>query len=555
MLTCLRVKNLAIVDALELELGPGLSVITGETGAGKSILVDALELVLGARGRPELVRSGAAEAEVEALFDLRGSPAVVGRLREAGFDVEGDELVVRRVLRAGGRGRAYIDGRLASQRHLAELSAGLATLSSQHEHHGLTEARQQLELLDAFSGGEGKVAAMVSAYEVLATARQAVEDFERRARDTAEREELLRYQLREIDEVAPEAGEDRRLAEEHGRLAHAAHLGAVTEDAEDALLDAEDAVCTEIARVAGRLAEAAQHDEDLGPWAKQLDEARAIVEDVARESGSYARRIDGDPLRLAQVDERLSALHRLARRHGGDLEAVLERRALAAQELGELDRRDEVESELIAKRDEAEKAARRVARALRAVRKRAAGRLTKAVTGELASLGMEGARLEIALHDAPLGATGADRAELLIAPNKGEATHPLSKIASGGELSRILLAIKRVLANREGGGLHVFDEIDTGIGGAVAETVGRKLREVAQDRQVLCITHLPQVAVFADAHYHVAKGIVGGRTVSRVGRLDGRDRLDALARMIGGARLTKKTRAAAAELLEDARAA
>lgn len=554
MLTCLRVKNLAIVDALELELGPGLSVITGETGAGKSILVDALELVLGARGRPELVRSGAAEAEVEALFDLTDCPAVTVRLQEAGFDVAG-ELVVRRVLRAEGRSRAYIDGRLASQRQLAELSAGLATLSSQHEHHGLTEARQQLALLDAFAEGRVKVAAMAKAYETLTTAREAVEDFERRARESAEREELLRYQLREIDEVAPEEGEDRRLTEEHGRLAHAGHLTEVTEDAEESLLEAENAVSAGIARVAMRLAEAARHDECLGAWSKQLDEARVIVEDVARESGAYARRIDDDPERLDQVDERLSALHRLARRHGGDLDAVLSRRALAARELGDLDRRDELHGQLVAARDGAEKAARRAARALRALRKKAAGRLGKAVTGELSSLGMEGARLEIMLHDAPLGPSGSDRAEVLFAPNRGEATHALSRIASGGELSRILLAIKRVLADREGGGLHVFDEVDTGIGGSVAETVGRKLREVAQGRQVLCITHLPQVAVFADTHYHVAKGIVGGRTVSRVGRLAGGDRLDALARMLGGARLTKKTRAAAAELLEDARAA
>ncbi len=554
MLTCLRVKNLAIVDALELELGPGLSVITGETGAGKSILVDALELVLGARGRPELVRSGAAEAEVEALFDLTDCPAVTMRLQEAGFEV-GEELVVRRVLRAEGRSRAYIDGRLASQRHLAELSAGLATLSSQHEHHGLTEARQQLALVDAFADGRVKVAAMAEAYGALTNAREAVEDFERRARESAEREELLRYQLREIDEVAPEEGEDRRLAEEHGRLAHASHLTTVTEDAEKSLLEADNAVSAGIARVALRLAEAARHDECLGAWSKQLDEARVIVEDVARESGAYARRIDDDPQRLEQVDERLAALHRLARRHGGDLDAVLSRRALAAQELGDLDRRDELHGQLVAARDGADKAARRAARALRALRKKAAGRLGKAVTGELSSLGMEGARLEIMLHEAPLGPTGFDRAEVLFAPNRGEATHALSRIASGGELSRILLAIKRVLADREGGGLHVFDEVDTGIGGAVAETVGRKLREVAQSRQVLCITHLPQVAVFADTHYHVAKGIVGGRTVSRVSRLDGASRLDALARMLGGARLTKKTRAAAAELLEDARAA
>jgi DNA repair protein RecN (Recombination protein N) len=554
MLTCLRVKDLAIVDTLELELGPGLTVLTGETGAGKSILVDALELVVGARSRPELVRSGRDAAEVEALFDLEDVPEVRARIRAAGFEV-GDELVVRRIVRAGGRSRAYVDGRLASQRQLASLVRGLATISSQHEHHGLTEARQQLELLDAFAGADAARGEMRDAHDAYALATDALADFRRRAEGRAEREDFLRYLLREIDEVAPEPEEDVRLSEEHDRLAHADHLMRVTDSTEEELLAGDDSIGGALARLSDTLSQAARHDARLGEWATQLDEARAQIEDVANEAGAYARRAPADPARLAWLDERVAQLRHLARKHGGTIDAVLKRRDEAREELGLLGRREAHAEELEQAVAEAEAEARQKARALHRLRTRATKRLARAVTRELESLGMAQASFEIALHEAPLGSTGADRAELVVAPNAGEAALPLSKVASGGELSRVLLAIKRVLSDRQAGGLHVFDEIDTGVGGIVAERVGRKLKEVAKDRQVVCITHLPQVAVFADAHFHVEKSIEDGRTVSRVTALDGRARLDALARMLGGARFTKKTRAAAAELLEQATAA
>jgi DNA repair protein RecN (Recombination protein N) len=396
---------------------------------------------------------------------------------------------------------------------------------------------------------------MRDAYDALVLARDGLEDFQRRAKTAAEREDLLRFQLREIEEIAPEAGEDVALEEERERLAHAEYLMRVTADAEDALLAEEASVGGAISRIAEGLRRAGRHDSVLDGWARQLDEARAQVEDVAREAGEYARRAPADPRRLAFIEDRLTALKRLTRKHGGDLAGVIRRRDEARAELSELECRDAHAETLEAAVAQAEAEAASIARALRSVRRRAAKQLGTAITGQLAGLGMEGACVEVGLHDAPLGPTGIDRVELLVAPNAGEPALPLARIASGGELSRLLLAIKRVLSDRESGGLHVFDEIDTGVGGAVAETMGRKLREVSRDRQVLCITHLPQVAVFADAHYHVEKGILDGRTVSRVTRLTGRTRLDALAKMLGGARVTPKTRAAAAELLEQATAA
>ncbi len=329
----------------------------------------------------------------------------------------------------------------------------------------------------------------------------------------------------------------------------------VTGAAEDALLAGDDAIGGALARIAESLEQAARHDARLGAWAAQLDEARAQLEDVANEAGAYARRAPADPARLEWLDARIGQLRHLAKKHGGSIDAVIARRDEAREELALLTRREAHAEELERAVAEAEAGARREAKALTRLRRRAAKRLGKAVVEELASLGMGRARFEIELHEATLGPAGSDRAELVVAPNAGEAALPLARVASGGELSRVLLAIKRVLSDRQTGGVHVFDEIDTGVGGVVAERVGRKLREVATDRQVLCITHLPQVAVFADAHFHVEKSVEEGRTVSRVTLLSGRARLDALAQMLGGARVTKKTRAAAAELLEQAAAA
>jgi DNA repair protein RecN (Recombination protein N) len=570
MLTCLRVKNLAIIDALELLLGPGLNVVTGETGAGKSILVDAIELVLGARGRPEIIRTGQKQCEVEALFELDGEPEVIARLEAAGFELE-DELVVRRVVSAGGRSRAYVNGRLASAAELARLASGLVDISSQHEHTGLVDPTRHLDYLDAFAGLAGPREEAARAYAALSEAARALAALDARMKTRAEREDLLRFQLGEIDAIAPRAGEAEALSEERERLRHAVELARVAGGAEAALYDEDDAVATALTRIANDVRNAARFDPSLERLAKQLDEARAQVEDAARELGAYARDVSLDPDRLEAVEERLDALKRLVRKHGS-VEGALAAREDAARELGELDRSGETRATLLAARAEALDVARQVARTLSERRTKAAVKLGRAIAAELASLGMGGARVEVQVErlgargegtdataleidGARLSPTGIDRAELLIAPNRGEEARPLARIASGGELSRALLAIKRVLAGLSPAGMYVFDEVDSGVGGAVAETIGKKLRDVAKHHQVLCITHLPQIAVFADQHFHVQKDVVGGRTRSAVHALDAAGRLEEIARMLGGLKVTDKTRAAAAELLELARAA
>lgn len=578
MLTFLRVRSFAIIDELEVELGPGLNVVTGETGAGKSILVDALDLVLGGKGKPEVVRTGASQAEVEATFDVSGDALLRERLLARGIE-QTEELIVRRVVSANGRTRAYVNGTLATQGELAELAAGLADVSSQHEHHSLTDPARHLGYLDAYGRLEADRRAMKEAFLALESAARALAEAREQARGREDREDVLRFQLKEIEALAPELGELESLAAERDRLKHAEKLLAAARGAEEALYARDEAVVDELAQLARTLGDAAAIDARLRAPLERIEGARAELEEAARDLGHYARGVSADPERLAEVDERLHKLGRLARKHGegggaDPIAGVLAFRDRARAELDALaSAEDRIEALERAHATGLESAAR-TARALSAARKKAADKLGRAITKELGSLGMGGAevKVDVAALDprgerlvdgAGLSVTGIDRCELLIAPNVGEDARPLRKIASGGELSRALLAIKRVLAGlREAerseldgrsSGLYVFDEVDTGVGGAVAEVIGKKLKEVARHHQVLVITHLAPIAVYADRHFQVKKQIEDGRTRSTIELLGASERLEEVARMLGGLAITKKTREAARELIEGAR--
>ena len=566
MLTCLRIRDLAIIDSLDVELGPGLNVLTGETGAGKSILVDALELVLGGKGKPELVRTGAKQAEVEALFDIGDDPVLRQKLAALDVECEG-ELVIRRVLTPNGRARAFVNGRMATAQQLMELSRGLADISSQHEHHTLVNAGTHLGYLDAFAKLEGQRDKVSAAYQVAKAAFDTLREFETRLGDRAQREDLLRYQVREIEEVGPRPGEEPQIAEQRERLKHADTLQRLAGDAADALYDRDGSICETLAQVSSSVLEAAQLDPSLRELGAQLESARTQLEEAARELGRYTRGVHADPEALTELEERFHALAKLKRKYGGSLEAVVAHLAQAKSELEQLGDHEGTSEKLRADYAAALAKVTVSARELSKQRKLAAGKLAGAISEELASLGMGGARIqvdvsplagsasELEVDGARLSSQGIDRAEFLIAPNRGEVARPLSKVASGGELSRAMLAIKRVLAGLGPAGMYVFDEVDSGVGGAVAEVIGRKIQDVAQHRQVLCITHLAQIAVFADAHFKVQKTVIDERTVSTVKRLSKREQEEEIARMLGGLKVTPKTRAAAAEMLREARAA
>jgi DNA repair protein RecN (Recombination protein N) len=567
VLVQLTIRNFVLIERLMLEFAPGFNVLTGETGAGKSMLVDALSLVLGGRARPDLLRSGTEEAEVEALFEVAPDSRAAVRLAAAGIPRE-RELVVRRVVQAAGnanrpetRSRAYVNGRLCTASQLAELAVDLCDIASQHESVSLTDPSTHVDYLDAFGKLEAERAAVTAQVEALAAVAVQLDEATEQERGRAEREDFLRWQLREIDEADPREGEEVELERERSRLRHAEKLQAVTRRAAERLYEGEGAICDELARLGAELDQAAEIDGGLAAHARVVESARAELADAARALSRYAEGVEASPDRLAEVEERAFRLQKVLRKHGPTTADVLAHRAALEREIESLSSASErvgILSEEKAKRLAEVGAA---ARSLSRKRRDAADGLADAIGGELAQLGMGRARVvvevtptaasgeAIVVDGARLTRTGIDRVEFLIAPNRGEEPRPLRKIASGGELSRALLALKRVLADQGPAGTYVFDEVDAGVGGAVAEVIGRAIADIARHRQVMCITHLAQIAALADAHFVAGKAESKGRTHANVRRLSKAERVDEIARMLGGIRVGDAARKAAAEML------
>ena len=558
----LRVRNFVLIDQLDLHLEKGFNVLTGETGAGKSIVVGALGLVLGERAAPDLVRPGAEEAEVEALFDVTESPRTRERLAEAGLDT-GEEVVLRRVVQASGRSRAYLNGRLCTASQLSELASQLVDISSQHESVSLTDPTTHILHLDAFARLEGDRDQLARLVDELVTRSRQIAELEQLEQKREEREAFLRFQLAAIDEVGLRQGELAELEADRGRLRHAERLGQVTRNAADRLYDKDGAICDELARLSGELASVREIDPALAPLAESVESTRSDLVDVARALGRYADGIEADPERLRETEERLFLVNKLLRQHGGDPAAVAAARERMAGEIESLSGAvDRLAAEREARGKLLDKAAA-MARALSKARKKAASTLGDAIGKELDGLGMGRARVivevapqrggaDLEVDGARLAHDGIDRVEFLIAPNPGVEPRPLRRIASGGELSRALLALKRVLAGAGPAGLFVFDEVDAGVGGAVADRIGRAMADVARHRQVLCITHLASIAAFADAHFVVHKEEKSGLATTRVSPTQGKERLAELARMLAGAKVGPAARKAAEEMLRDA---
>lgn len=567
MLLSLQVRDLAIIDEVEVFFGEGLNVVTGETGAGKSILIDALGLVLGARvSASDVVRTGASQAEVTAVFSVAPNDPRREQFEDSGLGWE-DEIVVRRVIandKTGGRPRAYINGRMVSLSQLAALTAGLADVTSQHDQQTLTDPATHLSLLDASAGLDGLRESVARAHAALSTATQQLDQTLRALRDRADREDLLRYQLKEIDDLGLDPDVEARWVHERDLLRHAVKLAEGTAEAEEILYSRDGAVLDELSGAVDTLTRLALVDQGLSGPRELLEQARTLVAEVARELGRYTRGVRADPERLAELEDSLQKLSRLKRKYGGTVEEII---AFGHRARAELDALEGGEAKVMALEAAVEalrELARGEVRALSDARRAAAGKLGDAIGYELATLGMGGARVlvevarvsatnaELQVDGARFTATGIDKVEFLIAANKGEEPRALRKIASGGELSRALLAIKRVLTDVGPKTFYVFDEVDTGVGGAVAEVIGQKIKDVALRHQVLCITHLPQIAVYGDRHFVVSKTVVGERTVSTVRVLGERERLDEVARMLGGIKVTERTREAAAEMLRSA---
>ncbi|HEX3903249.1 MAG TPA: DNA repair protein RecN [Polyangia bacterium] len=552
MLTLLRISGFALIDELELPLGPGLTAVTGETGAGKSILVEALGLLRGGRAGADVIRTGRDEARVEAILELPAGSAARARLVADGREVE-EGLVVRRVIARGGRGRTHLGGGLATAADLTAAIAGLIDIASQHDQQSLTDPESQLAILDAFAENQPLRDEMTAAHAAKAAAAAALAAFSADARARSEREDLLRFQLGELEAAGPAPGEDGALAAERERLKGAERFFAATARGEEVLYGGDGAVAERVAGVVRDLAPLATLDPGLGPLVERLGDAQAAIEDVARDLGRYARGIRSDPARLAEIEERLFLLQRLCRKHGGTVADLAAKQAALGAELGDLGSFEEGLAARQAAAAEADGRAASAAAALSASRRQAAGSLEKKVNAVLRELGFASARLPVALEARELGPNGADRVRLLFAPNPGEEARPLAKIASGGELSRVMLAVKQALARTDQVLTYVFDEVDAGVGGGTAEVIGRKLKRLAADRQVIVITHLPQVAAFANAHVRVTKTAARGKTRVEIARLDDAERPSEIARMLAGAAPSAQAAAHAEEMLRNAR--
>ena len=570
MLVQLSVQNVVLIEQLVLELSPGFNVLTGETGAGKSMIIDAFALVLGGRARPDMVRNGQREAEVEALFEIEPGSRVAAKLEAAGvpcsFQDGRGELVIRRVVQssAGGkdaRSRAFVNGRMCTAAQVAELAADLCDVSSQHESVSLTDPSTHIEYLDAFGKLETARDALAEDVDALGAVVKELEEVRAAERGRAEREDFLTFQLREIDELDPKAGEETELEQERGRLRHASRLVEATRHASERLYEGEAAICDQLARISSELDSAAAIDGSLAAQARTIEAARSELADAARALGRYAESVESNPARLTEVEERLFRLQKLLRKHGPTTTELLAHRAQVARALDALAKASDRVAELEADKEKRLAKIAAAARTLSTKRRTAAEKLADAIGRELAQLGMGRARVivevaqttagegALAVDGARLNRSGVDRVEFLIAPNKGEDPRPLRRIASGGELSRALLALKRVLADRGPAGLYVFDEVDAGVGGAIAEVIGRAIADIARHRQVLCITHLPQIAALADVQFVVGKSETKGRTVSMLRKLREDERIDEIARMIGGVKVGEAAKRAAAELL------
>jgi DNA repair protein RecN (Recombination protein N) len=549
MLIELQIRNFAIIDHLQVQFSGGFNVLTGETGAGKSIIIDAVGLLLGERARPELIRSGAEEASVEALLDTADRPELCQDLQDAGFEGEG-ELLVKRVISRSGKNRVYINGSLATLVQLQSFSNRLVTIYGQHEHQTLQRAETHLGLLDEFGNLRPLITDYVACYDAHRRLQERLEQLAAAERDRQQRLDVLEFQRHEIAAAEPHAGEDEELAAERLLLQHAERLATATAGGFETLYSGESAVCGELDRVAADLEGLAAIDPHLGSLAEVLRSAQYGIEDCAAQLRDYGRRIEFEPQRQDEVENRLAQLGQLKRKYGSTLAAVLEHRERVEQELAELGDAAATRQDLGRQLQAAAAALQEAGGRLSAARRDAAQRLNGAVEAELVDLALAKARFEARLFALEVpGGRGLERVEFYLAANPGEEPKPLSRIASGGELSRIMLALRRAAPAGEGVPTLIFDEVDAGIGGAAATAVGEKLRKVARGLQVLCITHLPQVAAFADHHYRVEKEETQGRTMTSIVALNEDDRVREMARMLGGARVTERTLEHARELI------
>lgn len=554
MLTELRVTNFAVLEQLTLTFSSGFTVLTGETGAGKSLLIDAIGLLVGGRASGDQIRFGAEEAQLEAAFDLPSHHPVRHVLRERGIlRPDESQLIIRRVIARSGRNRVYLNGVLSPAHVLDELGGTLVDIHGQHDQQSLLSPSMQLDVLDGF-GGLGDLRRLYrQRYEAWEQSRRRRAELVTQIEQTRRLEELLHFQHQELAEAALQPGEDEALEAERRRLGSSRRLGDLSAEALELLRADPDGIMARMGAVVRVLGEVVQLDPQCDEIRRLTSEARVWLKEATEQLRAYAERLDGDPERLAAVEDRLETIRRMKKKYGGSIEAALDTQHRVAEALEQMERADQALADCERSVAAQETAVAETGHELSKKRKEAAKRLAKAVRRELDALKMGHTQLSIEVSAAEggevWGPDGGDRVAFLLSTNAGEPLRPMARIASGGELSRVMLALKSVVADADRVPVLIFDEIDTGVGGAVAAAVGKRLRALGRFHQVFCVTHLPQVASQAEHHLCVEKVRVKERTMTTVRLLQGMQRESEIARMLGGETVTRTVRATAAELL------
>ncbi len=557
MLTELRISNFGVIDQLAIKFDPGFTVMTGETGAGKSLLIDALGLLVGGRASADQIRAGAEEAHLEAVFSLASDDPLLKELRREGFlDSTALDLTIHRVIATSGRNRNYLNANPVPLHLLERLGGTLVDIHGQHDQQSLLAPGVQLDVLDAFGHLKDLRGKHEAAYEAWMRHRQLLAQLQREIAERRQREDYLRYQVEEIDGAKPQSGEDELLDGDRRRLANAQRLRQLASDVYERLYGDDDGILRALAEVKKDLVELGLVDAVPAGWMSLLEEAVVQLRELAGQVRDYEGRIEDDPDRLGQIERRLDVLERLKTKYGGSLAALLIQAEALRNELRHLDTADVQLAAETRAADEAEGRVRELAAELSQERRQVAKELQRKVSGELSALKMDRTKFEVLIDqkaDRERGPTGQDQVQLLLSTNRGEPLRPLARVASGGELSRVMLALKTILAGIDRVPVLIFDEVDAGVGGAVAELMGGRLRALATHHQVLCVTHWPQVAAQAHRHCLIEKIVREGRTVTRVRELNGIDREAEVARMVGGVTITKTVRATAAEMMGTAK--
>lgn len=554
VLSHLRIRNIALIDELEIEFGDGLNLLTGETGSGKSIIVDSLAALTGDRISADLIKQGEESARIEGVFRFEITPDMANILKTSGVEADdGGEMIVRRDLTLSGKNRVFVNNQLVTQNFLKRIGAWLADIHGQGEQAALYDVETHIGLLDAFADVDKLKDPVADAFHKWSGIRSNLSSLEKDEAEKLQLVDILRFQTHEIRNANLQAGEDAELDAEKRRLNNVEKLSALSADAHQLLYDDEHSTLATLDRATKIVTELVDYDERFRGFDEQLASARAVIDELGRAARDFSSTLEFSPARLDEIENRLAEITRLKRKYGETIEAVLEHFRVSDARLANIETAELREEELRKQLELAEQEYKAAAGKLRDARSKAAAKFAKVIETELKAVALEKATFEVKIETSDtFSPDGSDQVEFYFSANPGEPVRPLAKVASGGEASRLMLIIKTATRSKDAGKTAVFDEVDVGIGGRVAEAVGRKLKSLASDQQVFCVTHQPQIASLADRHFVVEKEVTGGKTKVSVRELLASERVDELARMLAGERITEQARENARAMLASA---